>query len=132
MGCLGATVYFTTPPTAAALVAALNEYTGETVHYEESWRLSCPATNDADGFEATRHLRQHIIEPLSGWYLLNPNLKGGYLWFATLVVLQQLGGACDWKIPSWGFKPWAQAQQEYKRLLVRYYTLDEARRLGVE
>ena len=134
MGALGATIYFTaTPPTVLELLAALREHTGETASYDEETQfLACPDTNDTEGFIATRHICQHIWEPDTQWSLLNFNLKGGYLWFAALIVLQRLGGACDWKVPSWAFKPWHLAQYEQKRWFVRRYTFDEARRLGVE
>jgi hypothetical protein len=134
MGALGATVRFAAiPPTATELLAALGEHTGETASYDEYLSmLSCTATDDAAGFEATRHICAHIWEPDTAWFLLNLNLHGGYLWFATLIVLQRLGGTCDWRIPSWAFKPWRVAKQEQKRWFVRRYTYDEARRLGIE
>jgi hypothetical protein len=102
MGCLSATVLFpSTPPTTPALLAALSEYVGEPVTYEEPiGQLSCEATGDAYGFEAQLHVKRHIWEEPTCWVLLNINLNGGYLWYATLVVLQNLGGTCDWIIPS--------------------------------
>jgi hypothetical protein len=134
MGALGAAIYFTaTPPTVPELLAALREHTGETAGYnEETEFLTCPGTNDTEGFIATRHICQHIWEPDTHWSLLNFNLKGGYLWSATIIVLHRLGGTCDWKVPSWAFKPWHLAKHEQKRWFVRWYTFDEARRLGVE
>lgn len=135
MGCLGATVLFsTTPPTTAALLAALHDYVGEPVTYDEYLgQLSCEATGDAYGFQAHLHVELHIWEEPTCWELLNTNLKGGYLWYATLVVLQNLGGTCDWAIPSWGFKSWHLAKRECNSFFARYpsYTYAEARRLGI-
>ena len=136
MGCLGATVLFSsTPPTLQALLVALGEYVGEAIAYDEQiCHLSCKVTGDAVGFYADWHIQEHVRDTPTCWELLNTNLKGGYLWFATLVVLQRLGGTCDWRIPSWGFKPWHLAKWEYNSFFERHpsYTYAEARRLGVE
>jgi hypothetical protein len=84
MGCLSAKVTFSsTPPTVDTLVAALRSHTGEVVSYNEE--LACPASGDA--FLAFPPNAVHL-----DWQMLTLKLSGGYLWYASLVVLQELGG----------------------------------------
>jgi hypothetical protein len=65
------------------------------------------------------------------WQMLTLKLSGGYLWHASLVVLQELGGAYLGSPPVWAYQPWAKAQLEYEEYTAPAYTYDEARRLGI-
>ncbi|MFC6225866.1 hypothetical protein ACFP2F_21655 [Hymenobacter artigasi] len=73
-------------PTAAELVTALCRHTGEAVLFDAATDvLSCRATGEA--FWA------YADEADRTWLLRNVNLDGGYLWEASLAVLQLLGAS---------------------------------------
>jgi hypothetical protein len=127
MGCLSAKVTFSSvPPTVRGLVAALCHHTGEVVSYnEERGELVCLASRDA--FSAIPPDVEHV-----DWVLLTMDLSGGYLWHASLVVIQTLGGTYPYPLPVWAYKPWAVVKHEYKQRAAPRLTYDEARQLGVE
>ena len=129
MGILSEPVVFTESlPSATELVNALCQHTGEAVSFDEETEiLSCIATGDATGFWAL------IYKPNHSWTLRNLNLNGGYLWDATLAVLQLLGGKRDDSrftqapsLPAWAYTPWELAKYEYKKKNVQWITHEEA------
>lgn len=134
MGVISESVYFEDSlPTAAELVTALCQHTGEAVLFEQETEvLSCVATGDAVGFWAL------VYQPDSSWTLRNLNLDGGYLWEASFAVLQLLGG--KWRnphftqplaLPAWAYKSWQLAKHEYKKRRVLWLTHEEACQQGL-
>jgi hypothetical protein len=102
-------------PTAAELVTVLCRHTGEVVLFDAAMGvLSCRATGEA--FWA------YVDEADRSWLLRNVNLDGGYLWEASLAVLQLLGG--QWtnphftqppSLPVWAYQPWQLAKKDYNK-----------------
>jgi hypothetical protein len=138
MGVLVAVVRFAdSTPTSAELVAALGRHIDEFVSYEEDG-LICPILKDAGSLFAIEYPQELI------WEFRTGHLNGSYFWYASLVVLETLGGVqvdFDGKdmpamsAPAWAYKPWQRAKKEYrwrKWHKPSWLTLDEARRLGVE
>jgi hypothetical protein len=140
MGVLTATIRFTNPiPTSTDLVAVLCQHTGELVSYkEEMYELACPVLTDVSSIMAIADPQENV------WELRTFHLKGSYFWYASLVVMEKLGGEqVDFDgngmpcmpAPVWAYKTWQLAKKEYRWRNWRrptWLTLDEARRLGVE
>lgn len=140
MGVLVATVRFTgTIPTSTELVAALCQHISELVGYEEElYALTCLALKDGGRIFAIAD------PPKNVWELRTGHLKGNYFWYASLIVLEKLGGEqldfdgkgiSSMSAPAWAYKQWRFARKEYRWRNWRkpsWLTLDEARRLGVE
>lgn len=142
MGVLTATIRFTgSVPTSTDLVAALCQHTGELVSYEEAtYELRCPVLKDESSIcaFATDDAQEHI------WEMRTGHLNGSYFWYASLVVMEKLGGEqvdFDGKgmpsmpAPAWAYKVWQLAKKEYRWRTWRkpsWLTPDEARSLGIE
>jgi hypothetical protein len=127
MGFRSAIVSFASEvPTVPVILLALRQHTGEEVGYDElKWELFCQSMDASIG----------LIPPEEGEdlrYLLGSTYLGGsYLWDATLLVLQTLGGTYPYPIPEQASKPWLLAQQWYQRPIPKI-TSEELQRLGFE
>jgi len=100
MGLLTATVTFNGDlPSIPVILGALQQYVGEEILYDTEMReLSCKVTGDTFGLAP-------LAEEASYW-LHTTNLGIGYLWDATLFVLQALGGTYAYPLRDFAHQPW--------------------------
>lgn len=105
MGLLTATVIFNGElPSIPIILGALQEHAGEEILYDaEMQELSCKATGDTFGLAP--------LDEEASYWLHTTNLGIGYLWDATLFVLQSLGGTYAYPLRDFAHQPWKSAKE---------------------
>ena len=105
MGLLSATILFSGElPAISVILVALQRHTGEEVLYDtDKWELSCAATGDTFGLAP--------LDEKASYWLHTTNLGIGYLWNATLFVLQSLGGSYAYVLRDFAHLPWKLAKE---------------------
>lgn len=111
MGFRSATVFFASEvPAVPVILLALCQHTGEEVGYDElKWDLFCQS------IDASFCLAPPEEGGDPSYLLGSTNLCGSYLWDATLLVLQALGGTYSYPVPEQANQPWLLAKQWYQR-----------------
>jgi hypothetical protein len=111
MGFRSATVSFASEvPTVPVILLALCQHTGERVGYDElKWDLFYQS------IEASFCLAPPEEGDDPSYPLRSTNLGGNYLWDATLLVLQALGGTYPYPVPEQATQPWLLAKPWYQR-----------------
>lgn len=111
-------------PTVPVILLALRQHTGEEVGYDElKWDLFCQSV------DASFCLAPPEEGGNPSYLLGSTNLGGSYLWDATLLVLQALGGTYPYPVPEQASKPWLLAKQWYQRPIPQL-TPKELQQLG--
>jgi hypothetical protein len=127
MGSRSATVSFASEvPTVPVILLALRQHTGQEVSYDDlKWDLFCQL------MDASFCLAPPEEGGDPSYLLMSTNLGSSYLWDATLLVLQALGGTYLYPVPEQASKPWLLAKQWYQHPIPKL-TPEELQRLGFE